>query len=170
MLKLSRLQIDVPLSANQSFSLNDLIQKVISDLNVRTQTLNKKIVFNKGRNLPLLKGNRDELYHVFQNLVDNALKYGAPKSDVHINTYLDTTKNPALVVAIHNSGDPIPPEHLERIWDKFYRVNNSKTATTEGSGLGLAIVSSIVHKYGGTVDVTSSLDAGTTFSVYLPVE
>ena len=156
MLQLSRLEMDVPLNRK--------------DFDVRAKAMHKKIILNKQAHLPLFHADRNDLYHVFQNLVDNALKYGAPKSDVHINTYLDTTKNPALVVAIHNSGDPIPPEHLERIWDKFYRVNNSKTATTEGSGLGLAIVSSIVHKYGGTVDVTSSLDAGTTFSVYLPVE
>ena len=168
MLQLTRLQVDVPLSDQKSFSLNDLIQKVVDDFNVRSKALHKKIILNKQAHLPLLRADRNELYHVFQNLVDNALKYSAAKSTVHINTYVDTTKSSALVVTIHNTGDPIPPEHLGRIWDKFYRVNSTSN-TAEGSGLGLGIVQNIVRKYHGRVDVTSTQETGTTFTVYLPV-
>ena len=169
MLQLSRLQIEVPLNNQKSFSLNDLIQKVVSDLNVRAQTLHKKIVLNKQAHLPLFQGDRNELYHLFQNLLDNALKYGKEKSTVHISTYLDTTKKPSLVVVVHNTGNPIPPEHLNRIWDKFYRVNSSATSSVEGSGLGLPIVLNIVKKHKGSVEVSSSEESGTSFTVYLPV-
>ncbi|MBQ3695753.1 MAG: GHKL domain-containing protein [Alphaproteobacteria bacterium] len=169
MLQLSRLQIDVPLSPKKSFSLNDLIQKVVDDFNVRAKALHKKIILNKQPHLPLFLANRNDLYHIFQNLVDNALKYGAAKSDVHISTYLDTTPSPTLVVAIHNTGDPIPPEHLSRIWDKFYRVNSAQTLSVEGSGLGLGIVQSIVRKYQGRIEVVSDEETGTTFTVYFPV-
>ncbi|MBQ4471699.1 MAG: GHKL domain-containing protein [Alphaproteobacteria bacterium] len=169
MLKLSRLQMDVPLSANQSFSLNDLIQKVVSDLNVRCQTLNKKIVFNKGRNLPLLKGNRDELYHVFQNLTDNALKYSDDHSTIRITTHFATPKK-SIVISVHNFGKPIPKENLNRIFDKFFRVDRDKNHAVEGSGLGLGIVQQIVQKHNGHIEVQSTEKDGTTFFVYFPVE
>ena len=169
MLQLSRLQMDVPLNRKNSFSLNDLVQKVVNDFDVRAKAMHKKIILNKQAHLPLFRADRNDLYHVFQNLVDNALKYSAPKSDIHINTYLDTTGKSALVVAIHNSGNPISPEHLDRIWDKFYRIHSSGTQSVEGSGLGLGIVQNIVRKYQGHVDVVSTEEAGTTFTVYLPV-
>lgn len=170
MLQLSRLQMDIPLNTQKAFSLNDLIKKVVSDLTVRAQTLHKKIVLNKQAHLPLFHGDRNDLYHAFQNLVDNALKYSAPQSTIHINTYVDSTKNPSLVVTIHNTGTPIPPEQINRIWDKFYRVNSSKSASVEGNGLGLGIVQNIIHKYQGNIEVTSSEETGTTFTVYLPVD
>ena len=141
----------------------------MDDFNVRAKALHKKIILNKQPHLPLFLANRNDLYHIFQNLVDNALKYGAAKSDVHISTYLDTTPSPTLVVAIHNTGDPIPPEHLSRIWDKFYRVNSAQTLSVEGSGLGLGIVQSIVRKYQGRIEVVSDEETGTTFTVYFPV-
>ncbi len=169
MLQLSRLQVNVPLNHKNSFSINDLVQKVVDDFNVRAKALHKKIILNKQAHLPLFQADRNDLYHVFQNLLDNALKYGAPKSDVHINTYVDATPSPTLVISVHNSGDPIAPEHLNRIWDKFYRIHSSASSSIEGSGLGLGIVQSIVHKYQGHVDVTSTEESGTTFTVYLPV-
>ena len=170
MLQLSRLQLDVPLNQNNSFSLNDLIKKVVADFDVRAKTLNKKIILNKQAHLPLFHADRNDLYHIFQNLIDNALKYSAPKSEIQIYTYLDTTPSPTLVVTVHNVGNPIPAEYLNRIWDKFYRVNSSASALIEGSGLGLSIVHGIVQKYHGRVEVVSTEAAGTTFTVYLPLD
>ncbi len=170
MLQLSRLQVDVPLNRKKSFSMNDLIQKVVDDFDVRAKAMHKKIILNKQAHLPLFHGDRNDLYHVFQNLVDNALKYGKAKSDIHINTYSDTTRSAFLVVSIHNVGVPIPPEYLDRIWDKFYRVHSSDSSSVDGSGLGLGIVQNIVRKYQGHIDVVSTQESGTTFTVYLPVE
>ena len=72
------------------------------------------------------------------------------------------------MIAIHNEGTPIPEEKLDRIWDKFYRITDSDNSV-EGSGLGLGIAQQIIHKYQGDIKVTSSTEAGTTFTVYLPV-
>ena len=168
MLQLSRMQLDVPLSANKTFSLNDLIQKVVQDLDVRTKTLHKKIVLHKYPHLPLFAAQRDELYHLFLNLLDNALKYSEENSTITVHTYLDSTSDSQIVVSVHNIGDPIPPEKLDRIWDKFYRVENTKNSA-EGHGLGLGIVQQLVHKYHGKIEVTSNEASGTTFTVYLPV-
>jgi len=168
MLRLSRLQLDVPLSPKKTFSINDLLQKILQDLEVRSQTLHKKIILKKQPHLPLFAGNRDELYHAFLNLVDNALKYSAPNSLITVSTYLDSTPKSQLVISIHNEGNPIPEDKLPRIWDKFYRVPYAEN-TSEGSGLGLGIVQQIIHKYQGDITVTSTEEKGTTFTVYLPV-
>ena len=168
MLQLSRMQVDVPLTNNNTFSINDLLQKTIRDLTVRAQTLHKTIVLKKYPHLPLFAGNRDELYHAFLNLLDNALKYSEDNSTITVSTYLDSTPKSQLVIAIHNMGTPIPEEKLPRIWDKFYRIT-STDQTTEGSGLGLGIVQQIIHKYQGDIKVTSTAEAGTTFTIYLPV-
>lgn len=168
MLKLSRMQLDVPQNRKKAFSINDLIQKVVTDLSVRAQTLNKKISFNKQNHLPLFSANREELYHVFLNLLDNALKYSAPNSTISVNTYSDSTQNSRLVISVHNEGDPIPEDKIDRIWDKFYRVTDSNNSV-EGSGLGLGIVQQIISKYQGHIEVESSSQKGTTFTVYLPI-
>ena len=168
MLQLSKMQIDVPLSKEKTFSVNDLLQKVIRDLAVRSQTLQKEIVLQKHPHLPLLAANRDELYHVFINLLDNALKYSAPNSIITVRTYFDSAEKNQLVVSVHNEGTPIPAEKLGRIWDKFYRVTETENAP-EGSGLGLSIVHQLVQKYHGTIDVSSTSETGTTFTVYFPV-
>ena len=142
---------------------------MVTDLSVRADTLHKKIVLNKQAHLPLFSANRDDLYHIFQNLLDNALKYSSPHSIIRVNTYLDSAQQPCLVVSIHNEGVPIPAEKIERIWEKFYRAD-SVSSSQEGNGLGLGIVQYLVQKYQGHVDVSSSEQEGTTFSVYFPVE
>ena len=168
MLQLSRMQVDVPLSHKKTFSINDLLQKTIQDLAVKATALHKKIVIQKHPHLPLFAGDRDDLYHVFLNLLDNALKYSSSKSTITVSTYSDSTQKPQLVIAIHNEGTPIPEEKLDRIWDKFYRITDSDNSV-EGSGLGLGIAQQIIHKYQGDIKVTSSMESGTTFTVYLPV-
>lgn len=168
MLKLSQMQVEVPLSPQHTFSLNDLLKKVIQDLDVRAQTQHKKIVFKKSLHMPLLAANREDIYHIFINLLDNALKYSSTRSTILVSTYYDTTTGSQLVASIHNKGTPIPAEKLNRIWDKFYRVTDNNT-TTEGSGLGLGIVQQLVSKYHGTIDVASTQEDGTTFTVYFPV-
>jgi len=168
MLQLSRMQVDVPLSDKKTFSINDLLQKTVQDLAVKAKTLHKKVVLKKHPHLPLFAANRDDLYHAFLNLLDNALKYSAPDSTITISTYSDSNPKAQLVIAIHNEGNPIPEDKLDRIWDKFYRITDVDN-TMEGSGLGLGIVQQIIHKYQGDIKVTSSPESGTTFTIYLPV-
>ena len=168
MLKLSKLQLDVPLTETKQFVLSDLVQKAVEDMSIRAKTLHKRIEFKSSSKIPLFTGNRDNLYHVFQNLIDNALKYSADRSKIKIFIKYDNlTKN--IVVSVHNEGNPIPAESLNRIFDKFYRVDSDKAQPIEGTGLGLGISQNIVQKHGGHIDVESSKSKGTTFFVYLPV-
>jgi signal transduction histidine kinase len=110
----------------------------------------------------VVTGDADALTHVVVNLIDNALNY-TPRGGV---TVAARTEGAAAVVEVRDTGIGIGPEHLPRVFDRFYRVDPSRS--TSGSGLGLAIVRSIVERHGGTVEAESVPGAGTTLRVTLP--
>jgi signal transduction histidine kinase len=80
------------------------------------------------------------------------------------------TENGTVVLEVRDSGSGIPEEHRERIFERFYRVDKSRSRILGGTGLGLSIVKHIVQLHGGSIDVRSDEGKGTTFSVHLPVE
>ncbi len=104
---------------------------------------------------------------VVMNLLDNALRYVEPSGNVVIESSVNATH---LMVAVQNSGEPIPPKDIPYIFDRLYRVEKSRARQTGGSGLGLAIVKQIVELHGGTVTVTSTAEIGTRFVILLPLD
>ena len=98
------------------------------------------------------------------NLLSNALDHAAVGSDVELRTY---QSEGYVVVEVTNKGQPIPAEHVEKIFDRFYRVNASRQGSAKNTGLGLAIVKSIMESHRGKVDVMSQRD-NTTFALYFP--
>jgi signal transduction histidine kinase len=109
-----------------------------------------------------LSGNSDSLIRLFVNLLDNAIKFTE-----HGGISLDArAERHSIVVEVKDTGLGILPEHLPHIFDRFYRVEASRTHP--GSGLGLAIAQEIAHAHGGNIQATSESGKGTTFTVYLP--
>ena len=107
-------------------------------------------------------GSQDEMAQVLQNLVDNAIKYGAENSPITVLTRTDGDNH---VITVKNYGNPIPSEHLSRLCERFYRVDSSAKAKAEGTGLGLSIVKSILKRHGAKLWVTSSAEDGTEFNI-----
>ena len=108
-------------------------------------------------------GDCSQLRRLFFNLLDNALKYSPTGGQVQI------LSEGMVNITIADSGSGIPPEHLPHIFDRFYRVDSSRAATTGGTGLGLAICRSIVDAHNGTIDITSEPEQGTRATVSLPI-
>jgi PAS domain S-box-containing protein len=109
---------------------------------------------------------RDRLEQVFSNLIGNAILYGEPARPV---TVAARAEGPAVCVEVHNDGPPIPEQLRATLFDPFRRgERESRTSKTEGLGLGLYISQQVVLAHGGTIDVRSSPDEGTTFRVTLP--
>lgn len=108
-----------------------------------------------------------DLERVFVNLVDNACRHTAPdgKVRVEIRQLVDR-----ISVEVTDTGEGIAPEHLEHIFDRFYRVDSSRSSESGGTGLGLAICKSIVEAHHGSITVASELKKGTTFIVTLPLD
>jgi two-component system phosphate regulon sensor histidine kinase PhoR len=101
------------------------------------------------------------------NLVDNAIKHSEPGRTIRL---VAAAAGPDLVIRVQDEGCGIEPEHLPRLFERFYRVDRARSRQQGGTGLGLAIVKHIVQAHGGTVDVESTPGTGTTFTVRLPLE
>ncbi len=110
----------------------------------------------------IVLGDSDELIRLFVNLLDNAIKY-TKRGEVHVTA---KQLGNEIEVNISDTGIGIAPEHLMHIFDRFYRVEESRTE--HGMGLGLAIAKEIINVHGGAIKVHSSIDKGSTFIVSFP--
>lgn len=111
---------------------------------------------------PWVEGDPDRISQVMFNLVSNAIKYTPPQGKVTVKVTCD---DDVVTTQITDSGPGISPEDLDRVFERFYRADNSTTRETGGTGLGLAITKALVERMGGSVTVTSTLGLGTTFSI-----
>jgi two-component system, OmpR family, phosphate regulon sensor histidine kinase PhoR len=119
----------------------------------------------------VVPGDRDELIRVFENLIENALKYGAPGKRIDITLTPDpATGQPSdAIVAVRDYGPGIAPEHLPRLTERFYRVDISESRAQGGTGLGLALVKHILNRHRGRLMIESTPGLGACFTVRLPV-
>ena len=111
---------------------------------------------------PWVEGDPDRISQVMFNLVSNAIKYTPAQGKVTVRVTCDED---VVTTQITDTGPGIAPDELERVFERFYRADNSTTRETGGTGLGLAITKALVERMGGSVTVTSTLGLGTTFSV-----
>lgn len=127
----------------------------------------KDLTYELTSNVPaqIISADGNLLARLFDNLINNAIKYGAEGKKVLVNVL---AKEEIVTISVTNYGYVIPEDELPLIFNKFYRVEQSRSTTTGGTGLGLAIAKSIVDMHGGTISVTSDLN-GTVFTVKLKV-
>jgi signal transduction histidine kinase len=116
--------------------------------------------------LPRLHVDPDRIKQVIANLINNALAHTPPNGRITLDAYRD---GDWVWVSIHDTGKGISPQHLPYVFERFYRVDASRTRATGGTGIGLAIVRQLVHAHGGTVEVESELGVGSTFCFSLPI-
>ncbi len=121
--------------------------------------------FTANRSSCIMEGDSDLLARLFDNLISNAIKYGAEGKRVIVRLRAERER---VIVKVVNYGYVIPEAELPLIFDKFYRVEHSRSTSTGGTGLGLAIVKNITEMHHGTVSVSSDL-SGTCFTVKLPL-
>jgi len=112
----------------------------------------------------ILVGDADKLARVFNNILKNAIAYSYENSVIDISA---AKEGENVVITFTNHGDPIPPQKLDTIFEKFYRLDSARSTTTGGTGLGLAIAQEIITAHNGTITVESNLEH-TTFTVKLP--
>lgn len=110
-------------------------------------------------------GDETQLTSMFNNLVDNAIKYTQPGGQVEV---IGGSGEDEVMVSITDTGIGIPEKKLNRIFERFYRVDKDRSKATGGTGLGLSIVRHVAENHGGRVTVESTLGEGSTFTIYLP--
>ena len=118
------------------------------------------------RGSDLFIGNSDEMYEVFFNLIENAIKYSDLNSIINVNISLRAKGY--FVIDIINRGEGIPLENIDRVTERFYRVDKARSRKIGGTGLGLAIVKHILIKHKGKLKIFSERNKKTIFSVLLP--
>lgn len=112
-----------------------------------------------------ISGDKERLTELFINLVDNAIKYNRKNGRVILSS---DVKNGAVIVTISDTGIGIPEEDLSKIFDRFYRVDKSRSEVN-GAGLGLSIAKAIVEAHNGSIEAASTVGKGSTFKIALPL-
>ncbi len=148
----------------EEINLNLMLEQIADDFYPTLKEMNKKINFTSDEKT-ILYADPDKLSRVFNNLIKNAVNYSKENTDIDISIL---NKENQATVKITNKGKQIPKEKLDKIFEKFYRSDSSRTSKTGGSGLGLAIAKEIVELHGGRIYAESDMKE-TTFSVILPI-
>lgn len=164
LLELSRIQ----LGGEMEFSPVD-VRSVVAEAVERSRPLAVKnhvaLVYESEQSESVISGDRFQILSAVGNLVDNAIKYSDKGGEVKV---VVTPTDTEVVVAVEDHGIGIPASSLDRIFERFYRVDRARSRETGGTGLGLAIVRHVVTNHGGEVNVKSREGEGSVFSLSLP--
>lgn len=148
-----------------SVSIYEVFIEVYDMTSYMAKSKNIKLSYEfKDKKLKIL-GNRDHIKQVFLNLVDNAIKYTPENKDVNVSVFSEKNK---IVIKVSDQGVGIPEEDINRIFERFYRVDKARSRDVGGTGLGLAITKHIVKSLGGTISVKSEFGKGSEFTVVVP--
>lgn len=146
--------------------LHNLIENVVENFELKVQNKNGQLVSHLQAEDAEIKGDEVHITNVIFNLLDNAVKYsnGSPKIEIATKNRKD-----CVVVSIEDNGVGIPREHLSQIFERFYRVPTGNVHNVKGFGLGLSYVKKIMEVHNAEIKVDSSLNKGTKFSLFFPL-
>jgi two-component system, OmpR family, phosphate regulon sensor histidine kinase PhoR len=170
LLSLSRIELNAHRRPDTPVDLVPIVRQVVDGLQTLARDRGVTVNIEAASALPVL-GDHDELVRIFENLVENALKYGAAgrRVDIKIGPGSSAEGEPEAQVSVRDFGPGISPEHLPRLTERFYRVDVTESRAQGGTGLGLALVKHILNRHRGRLTIDSAPGAGATFAVHLPV-
>ena len=166
LLALSELESERPEPEQKPISVREALESALGTVEPEAGLREVRLVRGPLDNSPVL-GSRLRLEQVFVNLLDNAVKFNRPGGEVRVEIRRASADRVQIVVA--DTGVGIPSEHLSRIFERFYRVDQSRSRAVGGTGLGLSIVKHAIERMNGTVAVESQLGKGSRFTISLPV-
>lgn len=177
LLNLSRIELNEHTRPVQRTNVGQILERVTEGLELQAELRHMAINITCPDDLPQIMGQEDELTQVFQNLLDNALKYGREGTPVDITLAVTTDLPPPLAgrvaqairVTVQDHGDGIDREHIPRLTERFFRVDTARSRRMGGTGLGLAIVKHVINRHRGALTIESELGDGSRFTVFLPV-
>jgi two-component system, OmpR family, phosphate regulon sensor histidine kinase PhoR len=150
----------------QKFVIQNLIQDEYDALAIKAQEYNIKLEIKKGCEAPIVVfADKEKIRQVIVNMVENAIKYGKQNGVISAGIY--TTDDTHVLIEFSDDGIGIAEEHLDRIFERFYRTDKGRSRNVGGSGLGLAICKHIIEAHQQTIHVRSRLDIGTTIGFTL---
>jgi len=177
LLSLSRIELDEHRRPDETVDLGEVVRRVVEFMRLRARTDGVRIEVEMAEAPMPVIADEEQLTQLFQNLIDNAVKYGGPHSTVTVSAQEVAEGLPAEIaeagrayaVAIRDEGEGIPEEDLPRLTERFYRVDKARSRELGGTGLGLAIVKHILNRHRGALAIRSTPGEGSVFTAYLPV-
>jgi two-component system phosphate regulon sensor histidine kinase PhoR len=171
LLSLSRIELNAHLQPNTPLDLAPIVRQVADGLQTLARDRDVAIKVATPPDAMIVLGDRDELIRALENLVENALKYGAAGKRIDITLARGQTRGgtPEVRLAVRDYGPGIAPEHLPRLTERFYRVDVADSRAQGGTGLGLALVKHVLNRHGGRLAIESTAGAGATFIMHLPL-
>ena len=149
-----------------SFDIIELIKNIYDQLEIQAQKKDIKLIFNKLYFEPIIVfADKDKIQQVITNLVINSIKYGTNKGTTEVS--LEDITSDKLIIRITDNGEGIQKEHISRLFERFYRVDQSGSRKQGGSGLGLSIVKHIIDAHNENIYVESKFGIGSEFSFTL---
>ncbi|HCS77255.1 MAG TPA: PAS domain-containing sensor histidine kinase, partial [Syntrophaceae bacterium] len=146
--------------------LQDVIGSVLPLMEAKAEVKKIRIENQVQAQIPRVRGDRDRLCQVFVNLLDNALKFTPEGGRVTIDA---EEKADGIVVSISDTGMGIPREEIQRLGERFYRVDKTRSRELGGTGLGLSIVKHLMLAHGGKMEIESQLGQGTKVILFFPI-
>ncbi len=166
-LDLARLEKETLKLNREDVHINDLVSAVTDSMQLRMQNIGGKFSIDLAATKDLVVGDELHFSNVFYNLLDNAIKYS--KGNLHVQINSKNTGD-SIVVTITDNGIGMSRDHLQKIFDQFYRIPTGNVHNVKGFGLGLSYVQDILRRLNGRITVKSEKDKGTTFEVILPLK
>jgi two-component system phosphate regulon sensor histidine kinase PhoR len=162
---IARLESGELLLEMQPFDIKKLTEEVFEELEFKAKERKISLEFKEGASSPyIVRADRESVHQVLNNLINNSIKYGVEGGRTKVGFY-DMDKY--LLIEVADNGIGIPKKHINHVFDRFYRVDKSRSRNLGGSGLGLSIVKHIIEAHKQTVNVRSTPDLGSTFGFTL---
>lgn len=169
LMSLSRIEMSEHVRPAELWSLSEIASESAAALQPVAAREQVDLVINIESGKSLVVCDRDQISQVFTNLIDNAIKYGGPRSTVRVFPAKASAANPGRIgISVQDNGPGIPPDHVHRLTERFYRVNAGQSRSKGGTGLGLAIVKHILNRHAGRLEIASAPGRGSTFTVWIP--
>jgi two-component system, OmpR family, phosphate regulon sensor histidine kinase PhoR len=172
LLSLSRIEQNQHVRPETPVDLALIVRHVAETLAPLAQEMGVDLALDASRPV-IVMGDRDELVRVAENLVENAIKYGAPHGEERakrggVEVRVARLKREGLL-SVRDEGPGIAPEHLPRLTERFYRIDAGQSRSRGGTGLGLAIVKHIIARHRGRLTIASEIGQGSTFVALVPL-
>jgi two-component system phosphate regulon sensor histidine kinase PhoR len=170
LLSLSRVELSAHVRPDTLVDIVPIIRQVADGLEPLARDRQVVVDFNLPDTAILIAGDREELLRLFENLIENALKYGASggKVVVSLSSAVSSEGAPEIRVTVRDFGPGIAPEHLPRLTERFYRVDVGDSRAQGGTGLGLSLVKHILNRHRGRLLIESVPKNGATFTACFP--
>ena len=161
---ISRLETEQSQLDMQSFNITNLVSEVLDALDMKASKMNIELSLKNESQSDYVIGDRDKIQQVFMNLISNSIKYGKEGGKTTVS-FFDMEQN--MLIEVSDNGIGIEEDSLDRLFERFYRVDKNRSREIGGTGLGLAIVKHILEGHNQTINVRSTKDVGSTFSFIL---